>query len=155
MNDVPNTVGESILYPYATPVPTFADRRKDLRDVFLQFGRIDDAHGALYAGYMSGTWRGDVTCGVVAPASGAYGIDEKGASSREMEREAYFEDEWVGLGFGTGGEERVLKVLEWCWKLMAWATGWTAHSPAQLRTYGPRETPIFRITSYITSVRLH
>ena len=72
MNDVPNTAGESIFYPYATPVPTFADRRKDLRDVFLQFGRIDDAHGALYAGYMSGTWRGDVTCGVVAPASGAY-----------------------------------------------------------------------------------
>jgi hypothetical protein len=26
--------------------------------------------------------------------------------------EAYFEDEWVGLGFGTGGEERVLKVTE-------------------------------------------
>ena len=43
----------------------------------------------------------------------AYGIQEKGASSGEMAREeAYFEDEWVGLGFGTGGEERVLKVTE-------------------------------------------
>jgi hypothetical protein len=125
--DIPNIVGARVctsltlsdFYPltlcHVITVPPFrGEELSDLRSAFLEFGRIDDARTAvrmldgragpggetlhvglsrLPAVHTDRRWRW------------TYEVQEKEKGGGVKEGEEDFEDEWEGLGFGTGREE--------------------------------------------------
>ena len=96
-----------------TTVPPFrGEERSDPRGAFLQIGSIDDARTAL--GMLNGrAGPGGETLQVGLTRLPAVHPNRLWRWAYEAEEEgwggggggAHFEDEWAGLGFGTGREE--------------------------------------------------